>query len=128
MHRARLVGHRHNQAGAVLARRRRHGQCLRQAHHRKTRTVKGVVLNGVGGSVQRELRGSTVTCDARPVGVSGGQACTFGIAGGGASFNIGQVRIQLALALRKRLRVCINGFNAFEGRGGSQQVVPDHQT
>ena len=127
MHRARPVGHRHDQADAVLARRRRCGQGLRKANHGKACAVESIVLNGVRGVVQTKLPASAFAGNTGPGRVGSGQARAFGVARGGAALGVGQVCGQPALALGQCLRVRVNRLDAFQRVGQTQQVVAHHQ-
>ena len=61
------------------------------------------------------------------VGVFGGQAGAFGIAGGGVALGMGQVGIEPVLALRQSLRMGIDRLNLLQIALLAQQVVPNQQ-
>ncbi|MNV37056.1 hypothetical protein D3C71_1285590 [compost metagenome] len=127
VHGARAVGYRDDQARAILARRLRHGQRVRQADDGEAGAVVGVVLNGVGDDVQAELSGCAFAGEGRPGGVGGGQAGALGIARHRAALGVRQVLGQPGLALGQRLRVGQHGLDAVERIGGAQQVVAHQQ-
>ena len=127
VHRAGFVGDRNDQARAVLARGRRHGQRVGQADDGKARSVVGLVLDGVRNDVQAELRGRAFAGQGRPGRVGGGQARTLGVAGDGAALGVRQVLGQPGLALRQGLRVGQHGLDAVERIGLAQQVVAHQQ-
>ena len=126
VHRARLVGHRHDQADAVTAGGLRRLQRLGQADHREPGAVEGIVLDRMGGDVQAELAGGPFAGDAGPGRVAGGQPCAFRVARHRAPLRLRQVLGEPALALRQCLRMRQHDFDS-GGRIRQPQQVMAHQ-
>ena len=71
MHRTGLVGHRDDQADAVVAGGGRRRQGLRPTHHGKAGAIGSVVLNGGGGEMQTHVAAGAVAGKGRPGRVGG---------------------------------------------------------
>ena len=128
MHGAGFVGHRDDQAHAVLAAGGGHGQGLRQANHGKAGAVEGVILDGVRGGVQTKFAARALTGNGRPSRVGGSQTGAFGVAGGGAPLDMRQMGVEPALTLGQGLRVGVNRFNVVQRGRQAQQVVAHQNT
>ena len=123
----RSVRHRNDQTHAVMPGGRRCRHLFGQAHDGEPRAVEGVVLDRVGGDVQAEFGCRPVARNADPGRVGRGEPRPFGIAGGGAALDVGQMGVEPALALGQRLRVRVDGLDADQRIRLAQQVVPYQQ-